>query len=1638
MIRRKISMILAIIMALSLIQIDKLAYNNVFAATSFIKWNKSDTLDTDLAIVQNKAGDKDILLELQMNEAGNYKLEYFLEDSIRTTVSFKQQYDKLVIGYKVEEPKDKANPDLNDLENITLDLIQKSFLEMDYLAEIPDWKYIPDKVLNAQGELEYTIIRSAGAKYPGVAFNIHGKKVIIKWDFQSNKVYYLFDEYNKGNITPVYFTNTLGNKEEIKILKALEGFEVTPTHWKNEGGTNINLEQVAQPGTDKPGSKPGINIKFKQPKEFNATNWKYEDTLSDYSKLKAILEVDDIGSEGYMDFDFYLNNSVGSGTKSIKNLPNSGIGEANENVIYNYDPIECIYSIDLVKDKSGLNELENFIQWSGLESSSIYNIKIGIQVEDEIAFSNHLFSNSYLPESKFAYTYMEYELKRANMTEAYLDIKPYNIGSQDSVEYSILYSKTIKQLDPKDDLWVKHYHSIQLEKQNIFIPIPFSKESSQDIYQIIMDFTGIPIGSQRLNYKAIEDLNVPPTTPKIESIDNLYVIPSEDLESKDPKKVQFDLTWTAPTNRIDKELDTIFKNNDGNLDNDRIYYEILVNNVPTDTKEKPFKVIKVFEVYKDVDNKYKLKLHESLTGNEKAADGANYSAGYNSIDELFRMEKVSIFENNKWTNILETTATAESYTVTDKETPYIFEFPGVNYIRIRAITKMDGKIGVSYLSIPMSLSLSLIKHEIPIVDIIEYKPLSLENQLDTAGIELRWQAIDIRTFEEAMLIPIEKKVDKIDYGIYISQSKEKLLNLQVEDSDLPEPEPLPYYKIEPNNSDDIIIDEIALDKLRNSEIIYSDIETDKNNISYIISNIKGLDKNTNYYIRIVTKLKTSDNDDQNKKLKVSKPSKILSITTSKLPEAPDDSEIKPLAVTNLNAEFVDDSMISAKISWNYPNEITFAKDKYAFEIFSVEDRSLPDSLKLSSIMLEDLINHDNLKNNNTEAWRLIIEEVNGVDIPILKKYNKTTNSWDNQSTELYTIHDNYIEIIDSSNTPNKVYYYYVRTINVTGNTVNLASSWQMDTLTTAPVKSPINLAVSYDAKTESIIRFDAPIPTNGKIGTDYLIEIHIMGEDDLDYTMIKYPVTFLKETNDGDLGYRRLYYKISNLKAGKSYSVKVRIEDRTKEMDILPDNTKTYPKSSFSERIIIRTEFDQGEYDKENKYRQYLEYYDLKVKDIEKSSYIVLEKTADKNVVKYRNNYALGELQLNTNGFFTLFTEEVKTNVIYLPAEFIKKANEKKVSINIGANNQSVSIRPGSLGLNITKEINEKADEILKIGSNLKDYYIKITLDCSKFNGSIYSKTPASPIVDIRIEVVGSKEYEKYIDENMIKELNNIISWRREALKQVLSKELDKGINEKEMLRLTKEAIDSVKNNFGFSANIIMINNIEVITKKVPKLVKNMLLNLKQNTSDTGLQIYKKSGSNWIKQESNYMNLQYSLETAELTAYLLLPQEINSTLLDGKYTQDEINIINKYNLSDIFNSSELSNTNTRLQKYRMISSLARILGAPKGSNDYQFLKDKGISLTNLNLYGNLTREEVLFVHTQVLAKKHGITLSTVMIKDYNFIQDINQIKQEYRQTLLIGANINAFNLINDMLYPSKGVNIKEFIELLTKIDKGLF
>lgn len=1603
------------------------------AADVVLKWKKLDTMDTNFNIVDNKAGDEDILLELDVSNAGTYSLFYYLEDGRQTEIKLEQTYDILNVEYHVQEMVSGVVTD------ITQTLTALSYLEIDYGSTVPVWTYDGGKLVGASGGLEYSIARSASSKYPGVAFEINNKKVLIKWDFQQDKAYVLINNYESGKIMPVSFTTSSAGTEAVKILKQLEDFTARPIHVKaNDAGTDDEeVTPIVLPNDtgDKPGNRPGIDVTFKQPKELNATTWQYEYTTTDFTGIKAIFEFADIGSDAYMDFNIKLKND---GDSKIYALEMEDLDEDliddNENVEYRYDAATHAYTIRIVKDKSDLVNKLTTVQWSELEASRIYDVSVGFQVDIGLTTYDQYEFITYKPEDKFAYTYMNYELKRSNVEEAYLDIEPYSVGEREEVEYIVLYSKVIKStLDIEDDLWLKNYHSSEDGNNDIFIPVPFRSTSSQDAYQVIIRFSNTDLYSQVLNYKAIEDEDIPPRTPTIEAVDNLFVIPPLDDASQDPNKVQMDIVFEAPTNKEIKELDMIFEDNNG-LEDDYLYYELSINDVPTDTETNAFEVVKVFEVYKE-GGEYKIKLHDNVSGEVVASEIVHYNFGYNETDELFRVEKIGLYEEGAWSHKLNTVIddVADSYTVTDSGDEHNFAFPGVNYMRLRAIMIKDGEVSSSQLSVPVSLSLSMVKYEVPMVDTLTYKPLYGVESARTTGITAKWHSISIDNYENNMLSPVDKTVDKVIYSVYIAEEMGHVLPLDDDDTN--------HTKVDMTNDGLVEIDEAQIATLRNEEVIYFDLVTDKDTNANLSVDIEGLDVNRNYYIRIVTKIDIKDTPDVGAPAtqRRSSPSSVLSVTVPKTPEEPGDEEVFPLAPELFTVEFSDTGLISTGLSWYLPTEMTFADDLHGFEVLGIEDRSIPEELISKEIAIVDVLTSSLISNNVVEGWRLYVH--NGVTY--FKKYDSETATWEDQDLSLVVIEGNKFYIIDDSNAPNKVNYYYVRTIKLTDELVKSASPWVQESITTAPVKGPINLKVDYETdytyepKEAFIIRFDAPISDISQIGTDYTLEIHIKGEDDTDYSLVKYPSTYVGTTVGAPVGYKRLYYRVSDLTSGKTYRIKIRIEDRTKPQEVLPDGTLSYPKSPYSEIVISRTEFDQEDYDKEVKYYEYISYYEKKSKELKELLYFIVTSTTDETAVKYRENYSEGMIKLSSNSELKLYTEDKSINTFYLPSNTLESINDSNVTLVIESKNQQVGLRPDTIGVNITDEIDEIINNIIRYKSTEEDYYIRIRVYTDSYQGEVNGKTPSSELVQVEIGIVGSSKLEEDIDTLMLKQLEGVIESNKYELIAKIEEELEKGIDDNMLYEIVEEMVEDVKKEYMANASVLFKSQINQKITMISKIDRPMYIALEPMKSSANNNVYTKQNGVWKKMNSTYFNNKYRVETTTFNPYILIPTEETSSDLVEVYSQDGVDVMNTYGLSDIFSAYDLDNKSEVMDKYQWIGALSRLIGATSGSDTADYLNDRGIKVSSLNSYSSLPYDYALDLFVETYAYKHNINLNSIQITNYNIIDDLSSADQQYRYNILVGANLGIIRPSGGLIDPKHKLNMEDTIKLLIILHNGL-
>lgn len=1652
------------------------------AAEKWISWLQTATMDINLNIIENKAGVDDLLFELNLAEPNNYKLEYFLNDGEKRTLEIRNNPNDLQVAFMIENGTQAVHS--NETEN----QMNISFLSVDYSGDIPQWKSYQGADLAAfkaahlnSGKLTYTIDKTASAKFPGIAFNINNRMLMLRGDFNSNKAYLYLDKYQVGTIFPIKLTNPLGEVQQVNALKSLRNFTTTPTHLikdPSHPGQNYEPTPIVVPGalnSEKAGSRPGIRIKFEQPKAIDDVNWKFEYDKAKpiLQNLSAVFDLKDLAGPDNMDIGFGLDPD---GAKTITSLPAGNTGTET----YIYDPASHTYQIDIVKDKTHLDQQNMIVQWNGLEKSKIYKAKLNFQKkvghEDEVDFP------AFSPQNEFAYTYMEFTLRRADQKEAYLEITPYDVGDNVDLEYTILYNKTyVGNLDENNHLWLRHYQRNDKAQAKINIPVPFNDNSSTDHYQVLFRFSSTNIRSQLLNYQAEKDKDVPPAMPNIVSVDNLYVTPP-DQDAPDqsiPSQIQLDLVWQA----IDKvELAKVFQLmaddplRDNNPNNDAVYYELAVNTLPGETPENKYEVIQVYKVTKAADGTYHLSVHPSLSSDTwqgtPSQTGPQYANGYDKIDELFRMEKIILNKEGKWP-LAHTTVYDEdhqTYTVTAQADPTKrikdLAFPGVNYFRIRAYVEKDAKVSRSRASMPYSFSMSMLIYDVPTANNLRYEPVYNVNGTIPEGVAVYWDwnknKTDFKTFKEAMLDPLGKEAVSITYVGYISKDRQKLMKITPEDKQnllqlqLPETQAERKIRVTPQE----------LEKFRAGEVFYfaaKDLNlgslSGKIPGGEFLTQITGLDPNDVYYIRFVVEIQVKNGDGTfemdshgEKKPRTSVPSVILEMTVPKVNPEPGENEKLPLAPEKFRVDFLDDEKVQSYAEWEMPPTISPEDKNYGFELLNVEDQSLAEALRENTIALEDLLNGSSVNpktnaliqahgihNNNAQAYRV----VNFTGEWKLQVYNISSKAWEDAQQADFSMNDRTIRVIDKRNSPNRVLYYYLRTVKYNNTQGVLSRSrWREATLTTPEMKRPINLIVDYsneidhNPKEERIIRFDVPLPEGVVLHENYLVQIFVRGEKDPDFVetnkvqangQILYGSTYIKTVPGAPTSYQRLYYKVYGLEPGKAYDIKVRLEDHTKEQQKNPDGSYTYSTSPFSDVVRTRTEFDQTAHDKEGKYKEYLDYYVKRAEELKKAPYFDLTTDKKKNVFKYRGQYASGEMRNQMKAVYDLVKGEGEMVTYYLPAEWIQAAPEFDVDLRLWIKEQQFILPAGFVTEDATAALRDVIRRVKEYQGAVKDYSVMIQLTAGKYGTAIEGELPLEPMVNISLSVVRETKNETYIDNMLQTAVDNAVSKNKPALIAELEKELKYGLKDNKLNEIVNKVLVQVQKDFAAFGQFQYLSLVSGNRDYITELNKAMKVSLNP-TEKIEYQVFFREAATWQPLERVSDG---SVRSGKTGSFVAVPDTVRQHLADIS-TDAEISIIRKNGLMKVFTTYELSQDGG-ISGEQLVRTAARLLGAGDSNDTAAFLRSQGITVPACDPYYPVSREKAYYVLAQVYAKRNSKPLANVRITDFYGIEDQNEIDAKFRKDLLAAYHLKLLTLRNGKLSPKASFAMNELRNFLRKL-----
>lgn len=1423
----------------------------------------------------------------------------------------------------------------------------------------------------------------------------------------------------KGNITPFELSYGDSNSKVITTTEIFNGpknYTITPTHLYMKDNKIIDLSTIDEEHVGiKPGSIPGVKVNFSQIKKIESNMFKY---------------IHEIGSvDTNITLQLGTRYTLGSMTNAIRLdfIPKDGNG-----VKINLRDV-ADYKSNIVKVESNntvsiyLSQKEiggnidgkiNPIIWESLDTSTI--------IDGSFQYGNQ--AEKYWPDNK-GYTYLGYSFNKTSDNQVQLNIQPYNINATATYSIYILENENTQLSSPQV---VYEYDPSKTDTNNITVTVPAGLPC---YFKVVVSIDTNTFESQMVYYHPDKYPAVPQVT-QIKSIDNVYVVPNENsnIANMQPQAIGFDIEWLAPD-----DVETLLNGN-------KLYYELLLRKNKDDydpiNKQSDGALdiyatySKVFEVSLNKEGKVVVK---TVAGTAGGTNDATPEFRYNQKKGSFTMEGVSLMNynenSNKWEQIEITenhlATTSENYLsgVQGKEKDNLSNrlVPDTYYLSFRTVLVSDTSgIPVVYSeeSNMVSLTLDNSNEIIPVPSTI-----TVTDTTDSAKTVISEQItinnVDIRNYVKKMLEPAKLKLytdaEKITgrysgtYEIYLYQKSNQLTQTieKVENGEITPVE------ITHEGALNLLDDKKYIADLRNGEVIPIILKT-----SSLIGDgsrnfeIKGLDENEVYYMQIRVKLSPWRNSiDEMNSSKVTPRyslfSKEITFTTTATPVPPSPEDKVPPAPDKIWIE-EQKSNTTVTLGWapaDFEPDTDIAKTYYEFIRTKLQLTSTEKGKDIEALVEADKtrvgFRSDDPKDNN----------------PYMSTYLNTVKGWVNLEPSLES---SLFRLTDDTLQPNTVYYYYVRTVCIIDGSP-IKSTWIMVPVTTSPVGLPINLKIetaknySHDTKDETVISFDAPIPSDTSVPNDYDFDIAVQGEMDDSYSTTKYKVTKLTSKEDASLtpeGYTHFVYKITGLKPNKRYFIKVRVVDKTS--NLTDDNE--YPTSLYCNPVSTRTEYDEEEDNKDNKFEEYIKQFESEAEKLKKRPYWVVE---EGTTYKYRETYITSDIGLKKE--YELVVEENKEATYYLPVSVFTKANEMGTTLKITLGDYSANIKPYTL----TEENEEVAEaiELISEGS-LKDYYVELRFSLSNISDSINGQKAVTPRMTIDMNLVYLKEKDAVIEADIMDALDELIVAEKKNVVGALEKKIYNGTIADDVLQeIIDEAIEDVA-----ASHIKKVKRIiSTETKKnitIDEIEKGILLLCKAEVY--AADAYYLRGGSWVSVESYKALNGFAIEGTFLGIYVLIGQGtlINTVPSLAPYQS----FIAKYNLTDFFtlNSYMIQTATTKEQLY---GSVARLLGAQRGVDYYTYLQGKKIKgVASLGKQNAVRQDEEIYIIMQAYEMLYNRPIKSVVIKNKQSVQNIGAFQSIYRDYIYAAVELKIVTPTNAKVVPSKQMTVEETIIMLYKMQ----
>lgn len=1613
---------------------------NVFAKGDLtLKWNSTLTLTDALEQIKRTDDSDEVFLSWDISQQngvsvdnGTYTLKYYIADNKEIELKIVKTSDNAKVTYKVNGDN-KVSFGANSNTKLDIykpeDKIYKPANKTNFPDTDPNFK-ITEFYQNGDAKnVSFNI-----SKGKGFSFKYLGNTIKFIW--KDNLFYFVTNGVAQGNIYEFKLEldkDSNGTKDKEDSVNVFTGinkktFTSKPiaTGGKGDAISNSVDQTTTRPITDIIGSNPELEISFEMPKEYNATNKKFEYIQQNDPNLskKATKVVLDLGNlDSSKSLQVIIDNIYDTNQVSISGLPAT---VQVDNIQRATDNSKITFRL---KNAANVPEKD-----AKISPGIIYNpVKITATRDLKVA-GDYMFEQ--IPTTMpigTVYTYPEYSIVSLGTKEFYLKFSPFK-------GYNGYY--TIKQGSANLEKWAEHEEKNK-GSEDVMIAIPISLEngySPEKYFQIEFKFAPSEdkpqedktLTSQILKYKAHES-DIMLGTPE-----NLQVVESDIIRNTVNGAIEDNLFVTFKWDiGYEDVLKGIVKNNQNNPVD--IKYTFFEGEKPEDTNEEELIATNIKVSFNGNIGTYTL-------AEAKKSDGTSYNGKFIEGEVKERIETIG----GKDTKILEAYASFK-IPISEKTSgnKLQLQYPNIYFITTKGSYEINNGTNKQKFETGKSLPATLTLNGVLNIELSTPQNINIvEKSVTNNEFKVSFDKLSYKNEKDILNQYFEKMIKKneldfndksIKYNVYITQDKtafDEMIKNDATGKDkhdklsqaLKDKIKTVDYKNETVGKNSIDVKTTItngttniIDDLRKNNIIKIENMVQGNDSKQIIT-FTGLDENQVYYVMAETIAEPIDVNGAifNEKIDISKYSTIVTATTLKDFEVPEDSEKVPAAPTNFT--YKNTTLNSTNLIWDRVIETPEQSKNYNLEYEFIRVRGE----ELKEEFLKTKYSYD-------KTWEELknIKNKGGFKTSGQNILEYKDNKFSNASSENY-VYESYTgtqgNILDKTLSPNQVYFYYIRTVRIVDGKDVAYSVWVPLSVTTKNVDGPKNLRVErtaeYNKKNEVVISFDIPKMSLDLIGTEYEIQYSIKKDGSFwedDKTMAKSDLTF-KDNDDGKT--MRVTYKIKGLSPGSMYTIRVRLFNK-------PMNSI----SMYSNEVDHRTDGDN----QNNEYDSSVENWDQNFKDLveqlKKDPYWYTQNTTSNTTVIYRPEY-FDNVLAETNTSIINLPEGIggSKKEYYIPSSAIIKAFEQNKGFKATYKGMDVIIS--------AKSINPSQNEAIKMLESrrkidgLADYFVKITIDFKEAKYNIEGNSNISPVAEVYLEVIGTKEEIAEWDSYMISHVDELLKTSKystdfkEYIRNLIKDKKDSLFIGKEI----NKYVEQFKTDFAKKIEA-EVKTISRRTFTTSKLDGNVIIAYPFDSNIT-VKGYKLNLGKWTSVSISDYAGKKAIITNELGSYTFTGAKLiingignlpNGTII----TQ----IIAKYGLDDYLGKNGNINLKANLTNHMAIGTLARIAGNTKTQDPIAFFKTKGVIISSRNSNSNISSQEAVYTMMKVYEIRTNKKIDAIRITNYNRTAGIKGINEKYKKAIQVAFELGIYN--NENMNPSGAMTVQEFLEMIANLSNKI-